>query len=810
MIKDYVKESTIGHGQFGKVYKVHHKDDTNKLYALKKIKFQNIPYLENAIKREIQIMKKIENENSVKLYESFDLNDYHYLLLELCDGDLEKELEKRLKETNHSYNELEVYMIFTQLNNCFEKMVSGDEEVVHRDLKLANIMVKYDKNIPIIGFVVKLSDFGLSKVMSKGALTQTNVGTPLTKAPEVFFKKKYTSKADLWSIGIIMYQLLYNKTIPFKANEIDDLQNQIKMFKKFSVPEDINNPISNECFDLLNKLLVISPEKRINFQDYFAHKFFSIEHKNELMKKYGNLSQEKIENENCITIISLDNEEFLKKFKKIRLLKEYEGYKIYKARDQLNKNIVCLKEISKDIIDKNEENKNIYNKEIKLLLSLKELNFPKCFGIYETNISYNIILEYFNGNILYDFIIRRKRRLNEALKKDLILQLYPTIMELKKKNIKLNINSKNLAFSYYQNENNFIIKLFDYNLNSIFDKNKDDELFNLTNDNLKDIENNKDNENIQNNSTLKVKPIIKDESIENILDIMKTKIDFIFEYFDELFNDKNILETEILSNYYKEIIILLYFTLLECKLIIKFLNINADQNLNDIDKSFQEIHLMKLYLKEQNKFDYSNINFLDDNTIWYYNKENPLFEYYINIFHNLKNKLNTILDKYIEDNMNNFRPLKNDFNDNNNNETNLEFIKKIIEKCIKEGNLEKLFIKFFENSISIYTTQQKNKIYKELNIVKYILEYIIFLKIISPKETSNLEQFTQIVDNLKYNISFVTFIGNRIKYYKEKNYLNNGLNEYLNEEDVENIETKDKIVLEKFINFYVKIIKLTL
>ena len=217
------------------------------------------------------------------------------------------------------------------------------------------------------------------------------------------------------------------------------------------------------------------------------------------MKKYGNLSQKKIENENCITIISLDNEEFLKKFKKIRLLKEYEGYKIYKARDQLNKNIVCLKEISKDIIDKNEENKNIYNKEIKLLLSLKELNFPKCFGIYETNISYNIILEYFNGNILYDFIIRRKRRLNEALKKDLILQLYPTIMELKKKNIKLNINSKNLAFSYYQNENNFIIKLFDYNLNSIFDKNKDDELFNLTNDNLKDIENNKDKENIQNN-----------------------------------------------------------------------------------------------------------------------------------------------------------------------------------------------------------------------------------------------------------------------------------------------------------------------
>ena len=73
-----------------------------------------------------------------------------------------------------------------------------------------------------------------------------------------------------------------------------------------------------------------------------------------------------------------------------------------------------------------------------------------------------------------------------------------------------------------------------------------------------------------------------------------------------------------------------------------------------------------------------------------------------------------------------------------------------------------------------------------------------------------MEQFTQIVDNLKYNISFVTFIGNRIKYYKEKNYLNNGWNEYLNEEDVQNIETKDKIVLEKFINFYVKIIKLTL
>ena len=206
-------------------------------------------YLETAIQREIRIMKEVENYNSVKLYEAFDLDDFHFMLLELCDYDLKTYLKKK----NKICNELEIYLIFSQLNNCFRKMREGNEKVIHRDLKLDNIMIKLDNNIPILGFIVKLSDFGLSKSLSDNEITRTTVGTPITQAPEIIFGKGHNSKCDLWSIGVIIYQLLFN-TYPINAGSKAELINKIKNFKKVEVPNNINNPISKECLDLLNKL----------------------------------------------------------------------------------------------------------------------------------------------------------------------------------------------------------------------------------------------------------------------------------------------------------------------------------------------------------------------------------------------------------------------------------------------------------------------------------------------------------------------------------------------------------------------------
>ena len=277
LIKQYVVEGSIGTGSFGKVYKIHDRKDVKKIYALKEINIQghrSQEYLETAIKREIENMKKVENENSVKLFNNFEYDDCTYLVLELCDNNLRDELWSCIRTNKRSFNELEVYMIMSQLNNCFRKMNEGEEKIIHRDLKLENILVKYDKNIPIIGFIVKLSDFGLSRKMNSNDLAQSNVGTNMTKAPEIFFNDKYTHKVDLWSIGINMYQLLYKDTLPFQIRDLKGLLRELKKFKSLKLPPEERKLISDECFDLLNQLLVTDPEKRITIPEIKKHPFY--------------------------------------------------------------------------------------------------------------------------------------------------------------------------------------------------------------------------------------------------------------------------------------------------------------------------------------------------------------------------------------------------------------------------------------------------------------------------------------------------------------------------------------------------------
>ena len=414
----------------------------------------------------------------------------------------------------------------------------------------------------------------------------------------------------------------------------------------------------------------------------------------------------------------------------------------------------------------------MFTNEIILLSYLNGLHFPKCFGIYETKKFYFFIFEYFNGNFLDDFITKRKGMLNKSLEKSIIMQIESCFNKLKKNNIIIkNISSKCLVFSYYKNENNFLIKIFDYFINYIFFKQEKNSLIYKYEDFIsnKKVNDEKYKEYIENNnySFENMKPVIKDEDIEIILIIIKYKIEFIINYFQELLKDKNNLETEMNSDYYKEIVIFLYFCFLECSIIINFLNINADKYSFEISKDEQEIHLLKINLSEDNNYEYSNINFLDDPKIWYYNKENPSFNYFINIYRNLKAKIDLLLNKYIENNINYFTIVSN-----KNNTIDFELKKKIIESCIKEGNLEKLFSKFFENIIAIYQTQKRNIILKELNIVKYILEYIIFIKLIFVKDDINIVNFEKSFNNLNNTVSFCTFIGNKIRRYKKMGILN--------------------------------------
>ena len=809
----YVLEKPIGKGAFGLVYKAHYIYDKTKFYAVKlldKGKINKNKYLKEALKKEVEIMNLLSHENSVELIDYFETDRNYHIVMELCDTDLE-ELSKLHYHNNHrGFNELELWMILQQLNKIVHRM--RELNIIHRDLKLKNIMVKKDENIDRIGFIVKLSDFGFSKQLKDGDLTGTCLGSPATQAPEVKFEKKYNKKADLWSIGVIIYQLLFN-CLPFTSTRKDELKLELKYnWNSVSLPENNNNHITEKCFDLINRLLQKDPDKRIDFEDYFKHSFFSEEHKKKLIEKYNKIKEEEeakgnsYKNENNKSIKKEEEKkpeiiqifDFDKKYKKIIPIKEYNGYILYKGKDLKRNKNVYIKEISRSKIDNNDTYIKIFQNEINLLSMLKGKNFPEFIGLAITKTHYYIVMEYFSGKILYDFLKYNQKDLDKSFSNLIFSQLNPSLLEIKEKNIILDILTPNsFAFIFYQNENNFEIKFFDYGLHSIFleeinNKNKDNNSINNMTFKLEDLL----KYNFDLNINEKKEPTIKDEQIEYYLEIMKNKINFIYNYFDKLFDNKdNILENEIYLSYDKEIIIFLYFVYLECQTIINFLTITADTYISSIDKTNQDINLIKIYLGgEEKKYDYFGINFIDEsknNKDYLYNKENPSFEFYLNIFNELKNKINSFFKKFkdINGNDNIFTENKENLLDNssitliNKSEINkigdnsinreINISKKYIDQCLKEGNIDNLFINIFGKTIFNYSFGKKDKIIDELNISKYLIEYILFMKAIFGNMNNNVN-FGEIFANINEETEILinTFLGGKIKLFKEKEILN--------------------------------------
>ena len=383
----YNLKREIGHGSFGRVY-LGEDQKTKELYAIKRVdkrQLQQSQYLEKAFWKEVEIMKKIQSPYSVKLYNVLTSLHYYNMVEELCDGDLYTELMKR----PNGFSTEEVRRIMIQLNDAFAQMQK--HKIVHRDLKVQNVFIKYTKRPE---FDVKLGDYGFSKELSDD-ITATKLGTPITMAPEILMNRAYTSKADLWSIGVIIYHLLF-KDLPFKGrNEVMILQNILHN----NIPR---NPTDQLLNDLIHRLLVVDPRERITWKDYFAHPFFGN------TPRYIEVpeQEEKIDNEllKQYTVISAFNTG----------LKENEYYKCYICKD-VNKNTqVFMKEYSNLYVNKFPYQ---YKKEIDLFKTFgnnnKVLKYLDSFS--EEEKSY-VIFEYQEGQIL-DLYLKNNDFTEEQIQK---------------------------------------------------------------------------------------------------------------------------------------------------------------------------------------------------------------------------------------------------------------------------------------------------------------------------------------------------------------------------------------------------------
>jgi calcium-dependent protein kinase len=205
----------------------------------------------DCIMEEVAILNQLDHPNIVKYYETYDDSKYIYLVMEFINGF--QLFEMITAQENQTFTE-EIaagYMksLFQAINHCHAI------DVIHRDIKPENIMITK-------GGQVRLIDFGLSKASKKKNLS-TVAGTPYYMAPEVL-EGSYGAKADIWSLGVLLYTLV-SGYLPFQGNNSHEVFRKIKE-AEFHFSHQEFNSVSDNCKDLIKKLLVVNVKKRLTGQ----------------------------------------------------------------------------------------------------------------------------------------------------------------------------------------------------------------------------------------------------------------------------------------------------------------------------------------------------------------------------------------------------------------------------------------------------------------------------------------------------------------------------------------------------------------
>jgi len=239
----YYKEP-IGHGSFSTIYKgSNYKDDTK--VAIKKImKVVDKEQLLN----EVSTMKKFSHKNIIEFYDYITTRRDIFFVLEYCnEGDLGEYIASEHTEFDNKY----FYEIIAGLRYLHKR------GILHRDIKPQNILI-HNKT-------VKISDFGFAKAFEKNDLITTFCGSPLYMAPEIITSHEYNSLSDIWSLGVVLYELL-TKQHPYNCDTKKELWGK---FKDNTLDIDFNTVHSTIKRAFIMEILVVVPEKRLPWNTLF-------------------------------------------------------------------------------------------------------------------------------------------------------------------------------------------------------------------------------------------------------------------------------------------------------------------------------------------------------------------------------------------------------------------------------------------------------------------------------------------------------------------------------------------------------------
>jgi len=261
----YIIGGELGTGGFSIVKECTSKKDGEK-YAVKIIEKKALKDDIKLLKREIDIMRKVAHKNILTLHEIFEDDDKVYIVMELVIG---SELFDRIVEKGY-YSERNAMNIVSQILDAVAYLHS--EHIAHRDLKPENLLCSGTGDNEI----VKIADFGLSKIQSDEDRLHTSCGTPGYVAPEVLLSETYNESVDMWGIGIITYILLagyppfYDETNP----QDDTLLFDKVIHVEYDMDDECWDDVSDLAKDFIRHLLVKDPKARLTAEQAKDHDWF--------------------------------------------------------------------------------------------------------------------------------------------------------------------------------------------------------------------------------------------------------------------------------------------------------------------------------------------------------------------------------------------------------------------------------------------------------------------------------------------------------------------------------------------------------
>ncbi|CAH8582086.1 unnamed protein product [Schistosoma rodhaini] len=261
----YTVSKHIGRGAFGEVRLIFDKECCEK-YAIKIVQKKHFSLASkfgkpstSSIASEVDILTRLNHPCIIQIYDVIDTTEAMYMVLELVEGG---ELFNRIVDLGQ-LNESDSKFFFLQMVMAVKYL--HDHGITHRDLKPENILLtsKADRCL------IKVTDFGVSKLVDEGTMLRTFCGTPDYLAPEVLKTAgcgTYTCVIDVWSLGVILYICLVGYPPFTKQRQDFDLETQI-IKGLYDFPKMFWHGISEEAINLIKRMLVVNPIDRSSIYD---------------------------------------------------------------------------------------------------------------------------------------------------------------------------------------------------------------------------------------------------------------------------------------------------------------------------------------------------------------------------------------------------------------------------------------------------------------------------------------------------------------------------------------------------------------